>query len=713
MFGLLLLLLETSICDPDLDKMRYREAVVGRNGDRATVTSWMTCGGQGSEWAPWGKDEGECTAEIVDGTFTVADEATSITVRQFGNCVDLTTIVIPNHIERVMEYAFRGCGGLISVTIGSSVSEIEGWAFFECCALETVTFDADSVLASIGGMAFAGCPALVSMTFPATLTTIGESAFLEGGLQKVTFVGKALTSLGVDTFLACLALASIEIPEGITSIPSGCFSMTGLTELVIPEWVTEIPATMEWSTGAFGDCHSLRSVTFKSGSKLTELGESTFGGCMILETVVFEDNLLTSIGDRCFRECHALVSIDLGSFLEKIGNYAFQNCQKLSSIVIPSTLNTIGNNAFDQCSELQTVIFESGVLTSIGQSAFNTCSALKEVKLPEGVTSIDSNCFSQCSSLTSIVLPDSISYIGGDSFLNCVKLTSVTLPVKLESLTGSCFSGCSALTSMVLPSGISIMYVKVFYGCSSLASVELSSALTEIKYNCFTGCSDLTSIKLPESLKSIGNECFSGCSKLTSITFPSELTTLGSNVFKGAPLTCVGSYGIEGPTSVGTSALPTGTNVYVPGDYKGDQFAGCDVVKVTANGDISNCLVTATPTEIITPSEAITSSPVDSTTAPEEFQDSATSVPGVDVGYLTMIIGSTLAGLIALIAIVAGIVLSIVRRRRAKLPVEPDLQYEFETAGAEEGSQVCALEQLPTSDDNSGFHVESEFEELV
>lgn len=112
--------------------------------------------------------EGEHTVK-----FTLKD-ATSIGDFVFYECVNLTSVTIPNSVISIGEETFYKCNGLTNVIIENSVTSIGESAFYHCTGLTSVTIP-DSVT-SIGNQAFNRCSSLTSVTvesaIPPTLDSI-------------------------------------------------------------------------------------------------------------------------------------------------------------------------------------------------------------------------------------------------------------------------------------------------------------------------------------------------------------------------------------------------------------------------------------------------------------------------------------------------------------------------------------------------------------
>ena len=100
-------------------------------------------------------------------------KVTSIGDNAFRNVSCLNSIIIPNSITRIGNYAFYNCE-LGSVIIPNSVTSIGDYAFYHC-GLSSVTIP--NCVTSIGNYTFSECRKLTSVTIPNSVTSIGDNAF--------------------------------------------------------------------------------------------------------------------------------------------------------------------------------------------------------------------------------------------------------------------------------------------------------------------------------------------------------------------------------------------------------------------------------------------------------------------------------------------------------------------------------------------------------
>ena len=92
----------------------------------------------------------------------IEDGVTSIGIRAFNACRNLTNITIPDNVTSIGDFAFYYCENLTSVTIPNSVTSIGNSVFENCIALTNITIP-DSIT-SIGDDAFSNCESLTAIS---------------------------------------------------------------------------------------------------------------------------------------------------------------------------------------------------------------------------------------------------------------------------------------------------------------------------------------------------------------------------------------------------------------------------------------------------------------------------------------------------------------------------------------------------------------------
>ncbi|MCQ2227433.1 MAG: leucine-rich repeat domain-containing protein [Bacteroidales bacterium] len=184
-----------------------------------------------------------------DGDFIYADAEKTKLTAYIGKGGDAT---IPNGVTSVGPHSFEG-SNLTSVVIPESVTEIGEYAFYASKKLKAVNIPSN--ITKLNNCVFSLCSSLTTITIPEKVVSIGTRAFED-----------------------CSSLTSLSIPESVTEIKELAFhACNGLTSIVIPSGVTTI------GSAAFGSCKGLTTVTFSSNIKT--IGTYAFEWCDNLTTV--------------------------------------------------------------------------------------------------------------------------------------------------------------------------------------------------------------------------------------------------------------------------------------------------------------------------------------------------------------------------------------------------------------------------------------------
>ena len=125
---------------------------------------------------------------VIPTTAPDGSKVTAIGDKAFRDCINLTSVVIPEGIESIGEEAFYNCNGLVSVTFADSVKTIGKKAFYNCGSLKSVTIPAG--VTKIDEKVFQKCGALTELNLHAKVKTIAKNAFTDCvALEKINFAG--------------------------------------------------------------------------------------------------------------------------------------------------------------------------------------------------------------------------------------------------------------------------------------------------------------------------------------------------------------------------------------------------------------------------------------------------------------------------------------------------------------------------------------------
>ncbi len=407
----------------------------------------------------------------------------------------VTNLVIPDSVESIGSYAFRGCTSLESITIGNGVESIGEYAFYSCTSLNAVYITDISAWCNIAFNYYDSNP-----------LDYAHNLYLNGTLVTNLVIPDSVESIGSYAFLGCTSLESIIIPDSVESI--GYYPFEG--------------------------CSSLESITVEegntvyhsSGNCLIETATKTLiAGCK--NSIIPTDGSVTSIGNHAFSGCTSLTSITIPDSVKSISSYAFEYCTSLKSVTIGNGVKSIGERAFYECRLTSITIPDSVV--SIGVFAFYGCTNL--IQNENGVSYVDKWVIDCDTDVTSVTLRNDTVRIADYAFYSCTSLASITIPDSVESIGVSAFYRCTSLESVTIGDSVESIGVSAFYGCTSLKSVTIGSSVESIGNYAFRGCTSLESITIPDGVTSIGSHAFYDCYSLDSVTIGSGVTSIGDSAF--------------------------------------------------------------------------------------------------------------------------------------------------------------------------------------
>ncbi len=350
------------------------------------------------------------------GTKETSDAGvTTYTGYVFANTPSLKSINLSTSLEEVMPYTFDG-SAITSVIIPDSVKVLCDYAFYNAQKLASVTFGAN--LESMGSFAFTGCYALTAVDIKGKDLVINDLAF-----------GNTKYSSGSSVICDPLTnLKTITLGEGVKFVGEGAFRNTSVETLNIGGTVEEL------GKYAFDGSKSLTQINFADNSKLHTIGDYAFRyakvtnvvfpeGLLYLGTPTFEDGAISNVVAHTFVDCTSLKSVTLPKSLKGLGAYAFDGCTELTEVNVTAT-EFVGGYIFNDCTKLETVNMVDGP-TVLGSSTFANCTALKNVRLPETIVTVGSYAFKNCTALTELYIPETVTKVENYAFQDLTEATTV------------------------------------------------------------------------------------------------------------------------------------------------------------------------------------------------------------------------------------------------------------------------------------------------
>ncbi len=524
-------------CDFVQDAIFYKD--LGNN--RAAVTSVAYCqlSYSGDIVVPSTVTNGGNTYTVTSvafGAFYYGDLLTSIvlpnTVRvienyAFYDCRHLRSVNIPEGVTRLGYCTFGDCSSLTEITIPSTVTYIEEGTFIECTGLETITCRAavPPVCPSTDSFHSTNYETATLRVRATSLNAYRQAtAWKEFSNKEEYYYDFAVN--GIYYIITGLNSASVTFKDRDFNSYSGDVNVpTTVTHDGVAYTVTAV------GRAAFYNCPELTSVSLPN--TVTDIGYAAFYNCSAMTSVNIPSGV-TTLGDFCFQSCRSLSSLTLPNGLVKIPLQCFAFCTSLTSINIPGTARVLDNFAFYSCQNLVNVTMQNGV-ESILLDAFCACTSLQTITLPASVSLIEMPAFDECHSLSEInvdnanthycsrdgvlftaqldtlvkypenkfwlsyQVPDGVQVIAYFGFKDCDFLRSVTLPKSLKSIDLGGFYDCSALQGIDVPYGVKTIGRSAFYNCSSMSYADLPSTLTSLDFYAFHGVPDLATINVRAS----------------------------------------------------------------------------------------------------------------------------------------------------------------------------------------------------------------------
>lgn len=461
---------------------------------------------------------------------------TAIGERAFEYNYELLSVVMPNTIRSIKEFAFNGCINLKSLTISSEVSEIGDYAFMGLRSLEHLavdchnkTFDSrgdcNAIIRTRTNTLLVGCKVTV---IPDGVEVIAGNAFIscqDSSIEPFELnFPPSVEIIEPFAFNCCYPLSAVTFSEGLRRIGRWAFIGTSIECLEIPASVTEIDEQ------AFISCDSLKVIKVRKGNNVYDSRK----GC---------NAIIESATGRLLRGSEGTTIVPDG--VKVISSCAFYG-SKIKKIKLPSSLEAIERGAFMCCKELKKLVIPGSVRRIHYEILMD--SGVEELVVENGVENIPQSAFYGCQKLRYVSLPESLKEFGryGAVFVDCPELVRVDVDKDNEYYYSNGQVLVDKRTKTIIDG----------WGTEICNAADFPKELlpTRIGDNAFRKHSLLRYVILPATIESVGDGAFSGCKSLRQLNCHAVVPpVLGKDVFK-----------LDEVNGIVITPLQEMLNVYVP-----------------------------------------------------------------------------------------------------------------------------------------------------
>ena len=198
---------------------------------------------------------------------------------------NLASVVVPNSVTNIANYAFYDCAAMTNAVIGTNV-EIIGGCAFQCCH-SLLGVEIPSSVTSVGGSAFSDCESIREVVWHGNDGTIDGSVFS----GQTNWVSLAILGNG-NTRVSGFGGKSIQhvTISGVSAIADSAFRYCDLRDVAFADGIPL--GKIGWQAFAYN--HNLASVTIPAS--VTNISDYAFYDCVALKTVVFESDEAPAVG---------------------------------------------------------------------------------------------------------------------------------------------------------------------------------------------------------------------------------------------------------------------------------------------------------------------------------------------------------------------------------------------------------------------------------
>lgn len=134
----------------------------------------------------------------------------------FSSCIELQTVILPESLSAIGDFAFKGCISLEHVDFPSTLKSIGQHSFENCTSLQSIVFP--SSLIHVGMDAFNSCSSLEEITIPSSVISIGYCAFASCYNLKTVISHITNPKPIIQAFLGLPKTAALYVPAGTKEV---------------------------------------------------------------------------------------------------------------------------------------------------------------------------------------------------------------------------------------------------------------------------------------------------------------------------------------------------------------------------------------------------------------------------------------------------------------------------------------------------------------
>lgn len=557
---------------------------------------------------------GDCTETIGEYAFSgtnlqtvdISSYTTEIEDYAFGGCTGLTSMTIPDTVEKVGAGLFSGCINLTGATLPSWIDYIPTYTFDNTAVENYVVPNGIRLIgngAFVGGNGWwygSGNTQDLNITFTTGVTDIGEMTFAGRDFNGTLTLPSSLKYIGYEAFRSSIFGGELVIPNGVEHIGSYAFTRDYHEDPEIGSGLT-IPGSVKLIAGGGSGCYNVtvREVTFGEGVEAInglpdgctnetksnipstvnfllgdDIGFQPYSGGIISGTGHPDGEYRIPASAQIINQSYLCDAHDVFTIIEATTPplvYDYGGSQTSELYVNPKSCNPNGfryanpivvpdesldlykamwSNVASKIHPRSHLIYEWRPLDI---STYWECVGMDKHYQEELYVSVDSGTTWQYTSairtgsLYEANSPD-CGYIPSEYTsvvtYNDGKCNSVTTCAATTTVPS--YSGDTTVRTISIGQCATSIPVAAFAGCTGATDLTILSGITYIETNAFERCSSITSVTIADSVTRIQDYAFQGCSSLTSITIPNSVTRIGGNAFRN----CDSLTGVVIPDSV-------------------------------------------------------------------------------------------------------------------------------------------------------------------